>query len=138
MSLIFLAIFLSVALCFIALRFAIFAMPFMVGLSAFRAVSAPDSGWLLPILAALGAAILALGLIIAIRGFTKNPFLRLAAAAAFAIPAMVAGYALMHGLAKNVLDPGLGLTLLCGVSGFCVGIAAIVNLSAVGEMVFES
>lgn len=138
MILILLAISLTITLCFIALRFAVFAMPFMAGLSAFQAVSTPGSGWLLPILAALGVAALALGLVIAILGLAQNPFLRLAAAAAFAVPAMIAGSALMHGLAKNALDPGLGLTLLCGVAGFCVGVAAIANLSAVGQMVFES
>ncbi len=67
-------------------------------------------------------------------GAGAEPVFRLAARALFAVPAVIVGYALMHGLAKMMLDPGLGLTALCSISGMFVGIAAVANLAVIGEL----
>jgi len=53
------------------------------------------------------------------------------------VPAATAGYALVHGITRNMLDPGFGLMLLCGGGGLFIGIAAMVNLNALGEAVFS-
>lgn len=76
MTLILLAISLTIALCVIAYNFAIYALPFMVGLTAFQYVYGMDAGFLLSALAALGAALLSVALVIAVVGFAKNPALR--------------------------------------------------------------
>ena len=104
MTLILLAISLTIALCVIAYNFAIYALPFMVGLTAFQYVYGMEAGFLLSALAALGAALLSVALVIAVVGFAKNPALRLIALAVFAVPAMIAGYALVHGVTKNFDD----------------------------------
>lgn len=132
MTLILLAVSLAIALCVIAYNFAIYALPFMVGLSAFRFVYATDAGFLMSGLAAIGAALLSIVLVIAVLGFAKHPALRLAALAIFAIPAAVAGYALVHGVTHNVIDSAIALNLLGGVGGLFVGIAAMLNLNALG------
>ncbi|MBR7653454.1 hypothetical protein KCX83_14110 [Brucella oryzae] len=137
MTLILLAISLSIALCVLAFNFAIYALPFMVGLTAFRYVYDTDAGFLMSAFAAIAAALLSVGLVIAILGFAKNPALRLFALAAFAVPAFIAGYALFYGVAKNAIDPGIVLTMLCGTSGLIVGIAAMVNLNALGAVVYS-
>lgn len=137
MTLILLAISLSIALCVLAFNFAIYALPFMVGLTAFQYVYATDAGFLMSGFAAIVAALLSVGLVIAILGFAKNPSLRLIALAAFAIPAFIAGYALFYGVAKNAIDPGIVLTMLCGTSGLIVGVAAMVNLNALGAVVYS-
>lgn len=137
MTLILLAISLSIALCVLAFNFAIYALPFMVGLTAFQYVYGTDAGFLMSGLAAIAAALLSVGLVIAILGFAKNPALRLIALGAFAIPAFIAGYALFYGVAKNAIDPGIVLTMLCGTSGLIVGIAAMVNLNALGTVVYS-
>lgn len=137
MTLILLAVSLSIALCVIAYNFAIYALPFMVGLTAFRFVYAADAGFLLSGLAAAGAALLSVGFVIAVLGFAKNPALRLIALAVFAVPAAIAGYALVHGVTKNAIDAGLALNLLCGAGGLFVGVAAMVNLNALGTAVFS-
>ena len=137
MTLILLALSLSIALCIIAYNLAIYALPFMVGLSAAQFVYSAGAGVLMSGLAAIGAALLSIGLEIAILGFAKSPVLRLIALAVFAVPAAIAGYALVHGVAKNAIGPGVALNLLCGIGGFFIGIAAMINLNALGISVLS-
>lgn len=132
MTLILLALSLSISLCIIAYNLAIYALPFMVGLSAAQFAHGAGAGILMSALAAIGAALLSIGLVIAVLGFTKNPVLRLIALAVFAAPAAIAGYALVHGVAKNAIDSGVALNLLCGTGGFFIAIAAMINLNALG------
>ncbi|SMH27927.1 hypothetical protein [Mesorhizobium australicum] len=132
MTLILLAVSLSIALCIIAYNLAIYALPFMVGLSTAQFAYGAGAGFLMSGLAAIGAAFLSIGLVIAVLGFAKNPVLRLIALAVFAVPAAIAGYALVHGVAKNAIDSGVALNLLCGTVGFFIGIAAMINLNALG------
>lgn len=124
-------------LCIIAYNFVIYALPFMVGLTAFQYVHAADAGFLTSILAAVGAALASVTLVIAVLGFAKNPALRLVALAIFAIPAAIAGYALVHGVTKTMIDSGLVLHLLCGAGGLFIGIAAMFNLNALGSAVLS-
>ncbi|MCC0022578.1 hypothetical protein CVM52_06070 [Pseudooceanicola lipolyticus] len=137
MTLILLAISLSIALCVIAFNFAIYALPVMTGIAAFQYVHLDGRGFAFSVLAALAAAVLSIGFVVAVLGFAKNPFLRLAALGLFAAPAAVAGFSLAHGVAKNAMDPGLALNLLCGVSGLFVAVAAMINLNAVGKDVLS-
>jgi hypothetical protein len=137
MTLILLAISLSIALCVIAFNFATYALPVMVGITAFQYVYATDAGFVMSGLAAIGAGLLSVGLVIAVLGFARNPFLRLIALAVFAVPACIAGYALVHGVAKNAIDSAILLNMLCGASGLIVGIAAMVNLNGLGTAVYS-
>lgn len=137
MTLILLAISLTIALCVIAYNFAIYALPFMVGLTAFQHVYAADAGFLMSDLAAIGAALLSVALVIAVLGFARNTALRLIALAVFAIPAAIAGYALVYGVTKNATDSAILLNLLGGMGGFIIGAAAMVNLNALGTSVFS-
>lgn len=133
MSLVLLAISLSIALCVLAFRFAVFALPVMTGIAAFLQVHGGGAGFGLSFVAGLAGAALSVAFVIAILGFARNPFLRLGALGLFAVPAAVAGYALAHGVAKHALDPGVMLTLLCGGCGAVVAVAAMINLNALGE-----
>ena len=133
MSLVLLAISLSIARGVLAFRFAVFALPVMAGIAAFLQVHGGGAGFGLSFLAGLAGAALSVALVIAILGFARNPFLRLGALGLFAVPAAVAGYALAHGVAKHALDPGVMLTLLCGGCGAVVAVAAMINLNALGE-----
>ena len=133
MSLVLLAISLSIALGVLAFRFAVFALPVMAGIAAFLQVNEGGAGFGLSFLAGLMGAALSVAFVIAILGFARNPFLRLGALGLFAVPAAVAGYALAHGVAKHALDPGVMLTLICGGCGAVVAVAAMINLNALGE-----
>ena len=65
------------------------------------------------------------------------PALRLIALAIFAIPATIAGYSLVLGVTKNAIDSTIVLNLLGGAGGLFIGIAAIVNVNALGVSVFS-
>lgn len=132
MTLILLAISLSITACIIAYNFAIYALPFMVGLTAAQYAWSAGAGFLMSGAAAIAAALLSVAFVIAVLGFAKNPALRLFALALFAVPAAIAGYALVHGVAKNAVDSAVLLNLLGGAGGLFIGIAAMVNLNALG------
>lgn len=133
MTLVLLAISGTIVLCVLAWNFAIYALPFMVGLTAFQWAYGTEAGVLLSGLAALAGALLSIGAVIAVLGFARNPFLRLTALGVFAVPAAIAGYALVFGVTKNLVDSTLLLNTLGAVGGLVVGIAAMVNLNAIGE-----
>ena len=133
MSLILLAISLTIMLCIIAYNLAIYALPFMVGLTAAQYAWAAGAGLFMTGFAAIAAALGAIALVIGVLGFAKNPALRLGALALFAAPSAIAGYALAHGATKTMIDSGFALNLLCGASGLVVGIAALINLNGVAS-----
>lgn len=137
MTLILLAISLTIMLCIIAYNFAIYALLFAVGLTAFQYVHAADAGFLMSALAAIGATLASVAMVIAVLGFAKHPALRLVALAIFAIPAAIAGYALVLGVAKTMIAASLALNLLCGAGGLFIGIAAMLNLNALGSAVLS-
>jgi hypothetical protein len=132
MTVILLAISLTITFCVIAWHLAIYALPVMTGITAFQHVYATVSGFWLSALAAIGAAIGSIVLVIGVLGFAKNPALRLIALAIFAIPAVIAGYALVHGVTKHMVDSAIAINILGGIGGIVIGIAAVLNLNAVG------
>ena len=91
MSLVLLAISLSIALGVLAFRFAVFALPVMAGIAAFLQVHGGGAGFGLSFLAGLAGAALSVALVIAILGFARNPFLRLGALGLFAVPSRRGG-----------------------------------------------
>jgi len=133
MTLILLAISAIITFCFIAWHLAIFALPFMVGLTAFQWVYANEAGFVWSGLAALGASLASVVLVIAVVGLARNLAVRLVALAVFAVPAFLAGYALIYGILKHGTDSALLLNSAGIVAGLVIGIAAIVNLNALGE-----
>lgn len=137
MTLILLAVSLTIVLCIIAYNLAIYALPFMVGLSAAQYAWGAGAGIFMTGLAAVGAALVSIALVIGVLGFAKNPALRLIALAVFAVPAAIAGYALVHGVTKNAIDSTIALNFLGGAGGLFIGIAAMVNLNALGVSVFS-
>ena len=132
MTLILLAVSLTIAFCVIAWHLAIYALPVMAGITAFQYVYATGAGFLMSALAAIGAALGSIALVIAVLGFAKNPALRLIALVIFAVPAMIAGFALVHGVTKHMIDSAIAINLLGGVGGVVIGVASVLNLNAVG------
>lgn len=132
MTLILLAVSAAITLCVIAHMFAIYALPFMVGLSAARFAYAADAGWLMSGLAGVGAALFSVVLVIAVLTITKRPALRMIALIILVVPAAVAGYSLVHGVTHNAIASPIALNLLCGLGGLFSGISAMLNLNACG------
>lgn len=137
MTLILLAISLTIAACVIAYNLAIYALPIMAAITAAQYAWGAGAGVLMSGFAAIGAALLSIALVIVVLGFAKNPILRFIALALFAVPAVIAGYALVYGITKNVIDSGVALNLLGGIGGLVIGVAAIINLNALGESILS-
>jgi hypothetical protein len=135
MTLILLAISLTITACVIAWNLAIYALPVMAAITAAQYAWGAGVGVLMSGFAAIGAALLSVALVIVVLGFAKNPVLRLIALALFAVPAVIAGYALIYGITKNAIDSTIALNLLGGMGGLVIGISAIINLNALGESV---
>lgn len=85
------------------------------------------------ILLAITAALASVVLVIAVVGIARNPAIRLIALAVFAVPAFIAGYALIYGIMKHGTDSAILLNSVGIVAGLIIGVAAIVNLNALGE-----
>lgn len=135
MTLILLAISLTIAACVIAYNLAIYALPVMAAIAAAQIASVAGAGILISGLIAIAAAFLSVTLVVVVLGTAKNPVLRLVAIAAFAIPAVIAGYALVYGVTKNAIDSSIVLNLLGGIGGLVIGIAAVANLNGLGHPV---
>ncbi|PWJ72685.1 hypothetical protein C7441_13115 [Pseudaminobacter salicylatoxidans] len=137
MTLILLAISLTLTACVIAWNLAIYALPVMTAITAAQFAWGAGAGVLLSGLSAAGAALLSVAMVILVLGFARNPVLRFIALALFAVPAVIAGYALVYGITKNAIDSSLALNLLGGIGGLVIGVSAIINLNALGESVFS-
>ncbi|KGJ12723.1 hypothetical protein ATH84_103167 [Paracoccus versutus] len=134
MTLILLAIMFTAVACVIAWYLATWALPVMVAVETFRFIHATEAGFLLSALAAAAMALLSVGLVLLVLFKAKNPILCLLARAVFVIPAMIAGYAVVHGVTHEAIDSMIALKLLCGTAGLITGIAALMNLNGFGEL----
>lgn len=138
MTLILLAIMLTAVACVIGWYLAIYALPVMVFVETFSFVQATEAGFLLSALVAATVALLSVGLVLAVLFKVRNPLLCLLARAVFVIPAMIAGYAVVHGVTHEAIESAIALKLLCGTVGLITGIAALINLNGFGELAPQS
>jgi len=57
------------------------------------------------------------------------PILRLAVALIFAIPAAIAGYALVHGITREAVPSETWRQIFCAIGGLVVGVSALTRLA---------
>ncbi|PII39380.1 hypothetical protein T190_05615 [Sinorhizobium meliloti CCBAU 01290] len=128
---VFLAVALSAAMCALAFALAAHALPFTLGLAAFRLAHACGAGVIVAGIVAIAAAILSFALFVCLREVLRSPSAKLALSTVHAAPAALAGYALMHGVigAAPVSEPVK--TFFCVASGTFVAVAAVLRLSAI-------
>src|SRR5690606_15282507 len=81
MTLILLAIVLTIAFCIVAYNLAIYALPFWAALVAAQHTWTAGAGFMMSAFAAIAAALLSIAVVIAVLGFAKNSILRLIALA---------------------------------------------------------
>ncbi|REF68424.1 hypothetical protein [Paracoccus versutus] len=134
MILILLAVMLTALTCVIAWYLATWALPVMIFVETFSFIHATEAGFLLSVLAATAMALLSVGLVLLVLFKAKKQILCLLARAVFVIPAMIAGYAVVHGVTHDAIDSAIALKLLCGTAGLITGIAALINLNGFGEL----
>lgn len=126
--------FMSVALvgllCVLAYTLAIYALPFMLGLTAAQFAYQTGSGLIGAGLVGLFAAGVAFGVLAVLFDTIRTPIIRLIVALIFAAPAAVAGYALVHGITKDAVPSEIWRQIFCIVGGGFVGVAAWARLAA--------
>ncbi|OCW57412.1 hypothetical protein [Hoeflea olei] len=106
--------------CVLAYTLAVYALPFMLGVTAARFAYHTGAGFIGAGLVGFGAAVAAFGVLT-----LRSPILRLIVALVFATPATIAGYALVHGVTKESVPSEIWRQILCIVGGAFVGTSAL-------------
>lgn len=117
-------------LCVLAYRLAIYALPFMLGLTAAQFAYQTGSGLIGAGLVGLFSAGVAFGVLAVPFGTIRSPVIRLILALVFAAPAAVAGYALVYGITKEAVPSEIWRQIFCVVGGGFVGMSALTRLAA--------
>lgn len=117
-------------LCVAAYTLAVYALPFMLGLSAAQFAYHTGSGFIGAGLVGLVAAGAAFGILALLFDTLRTPILRLIVALVFAAPAAVAGYALVHGVIKETVPSEIWRQIFCMIGGGFVGLSALMRLAA--------
>ncbi|MDL2201327.1 MULTISPECIES: hypothetical protein [Brucella] len=125
----FMSVALVALLCVLAYTLAIYALPFMLGLTAAQFAYQTGSGLIGAGLVGLFSAGVAFGILAVLFETIRSPAICLIAALVFAVPAAVAGYALVHGFTKEAVPSEIWRQIFCIVGGGCVGIAAWMRLA---------
>jgi hypothetical protein len=116
-------------MCVLAYTLAIYALPFMLAIAATRFAYATAAGWLGAGLAGLVAGAASFGVLTFLFAVLRVPILRIALALIFAVPAAVAGYALVHGVTAEAVPSPIWRQIFCLAGGALVGAAAVVRLA---------
>jgi hypothetical protein len=119
-----------VLLCIAAYTLATYALPFMLGLAAARFAYHTGSGLIGAGIVGLVAGAVAFGLLVFLFETLRPPILRLAVALIFAVPAAIAGYALIHGITRDAVPSEIWQQIFCIIGGLVVGISALTRLAA--------
>ncbi len=116
-------------LCVVAYTLAIYALPFMLGVTAEQFAYQTGSGFIGAGLVGLVAAGAAFGIVALLFDTLRPPVLRLIVALFFAAPAAVAGYALIHGITKESVPSEIWRQIFRIVGGGFVGVSALLRLA---------
>lgn len=117
-------------LCTVAYTLAVYALPFMLGLTAAQFAYHTGSGLIGAGLVGLIAAGASFGILALLFDSLRSPVLRLIVALVFAAPAAVAGYALVYGITKEAVPSEIWRQIFCLVGGGFVGVSALMRLAA--------
>jgi len=121
-----------VLLCIAAYTLATYTLPFMLGLTAARFAYHTGSGLIGAGFVGLLAGAVAFGVLVFLFETLRPPILRLAVALVFAVPAVIAGYALIHGITRDAVPSEIWRQIFCVIGGLVVGVSALLKLAAPG------
>jgi hypothetical protein len=119
-----------VLLCIAAYTLATYALPFMLGLSVARFAYHTGTGLIGAGIVGLIAGAVAFGLLVFLFETLRPPILRLVVALIFAVPAAIAGYALIHGITRDAVPSEIWRQIFCVIGGLIVGVSALMRLAA--------
>lgn len=125
---------LVIGLCLIAYTLAIYAVPFMLGLTAARFAYATGSGFIGAGLFSIFAGVVVYCGLVFLFTVLRQPLLRLAIALVFAGPAAFAGYELVYGITRESVTSEIWRQLFCITGGVFVGMSALMRLIGAPEI----
>ncbi len=134
-TLILLGVVLVGTLCALAYTLATYALPFMLGLASARLAYATGAGLIGSGLAGLVAGTVAFGVLAFLFSTLRSPILRFAIMIVFVAPAAIAGYALVHGIARQAVPSELWRQIFCVMGGVAVGVSAWLRLAPPADVV---
>lgn len=130
---IFLGILLTIAaigfFCWLLFTLAVFALPFFAGLSAGIWAYHTGAGWLGAIVVGVLAAGLTLGIGQVLLAVVRPLWAKLAIAAIFVAPAVVAGYHAVHGIVKHTMPSETWQVVFSVIGAFAVGVTAFLRVA---------
>lgn len=115
-------------LCVLAYALAVYALPFMLAVTAAQLACQTGAGLIGSGLVGFIAGVVAFGVLALLFDTLRSPILRLIVALVFAAPAAVAGYALVHGVTKEAVPSEIWRQIFCIVGGSFVGMSALMQL----------
>jgi hypothetical protein len=115
-------------MCVLAYTLAIYALPFMLALAATRFAYGTGAGWIGAGIVGLVAGVASFGILTGLFALLRAPILRIALALIFSAPAVVAGYALVHGVTAEAVPSPIWRQIFCLAGGAFVGAAAVIRL----------
>jgi hypothetical protein len=133
-TLIIMGVGLVIGLSFLAYTLAIYAVPFMLGLTAARFAYATGSGFIGAGLVGIVAGVAVFCGLVFLFMVLRHPIQRLAIALIFAGPAAVAGYELVYGITRESVPSEIWRQFFCIVGGVFVGMSALARLIGSPEM----
>jgi hypothetical protein len=116
-------------LCVLAYRFAIHALPIMLGFQVAHIAYGTGAGLIGAGIVGLAAGAAAFGLLSAVFVSVKSPSVRIIIGLIFALPAAGAGYALVTGVIASAVPSEVWRQIFCIIGGVFVGAAAFRRLA---------
>lgn len=117
-------------LCVLAYTLATYALPFMLALAAARFAYETGAGFIGTGLVGLVAGAVSFGVLSLLFAAARAPILRIAIALIFAAPAAVAGYALVHGVAGDLVPSPIWRAIFSVIAALATGLSALAKLAA--------
>ncbi|MBD0417127.1 hypothetical protein [Oryzicola mucosus] len=117
-------------LCWLLFTLAVFALPFLAGVSVGTWAYQTGAGWLGAILLGLVAAALTLGVGQFLLAFIRPLSIRLAIALASVAPAALAGYHATHGIVKHTMPSDIWQLIFSVIGAIAVGVTALIRVTA--------
>lgn len=118
------------AACVAAYALATYALPVMIAMRAACFAYASGAGLIGAGLVGFLTGVMSFGLLACLFVTLRSPILRLAVALVFAIPAAIAGYALVHGVTHEAVPTEFWRQVFCIAGGASTGLSALARLTS--------
>jgi hypothetical protein len=117
------------AMCSLAYMLATYAVPFFFAVMATRVAYATGAGYIGTGIVGLFAGVGAYGFLAYLYATLRSPELRFAITLIFAVPAAIAGFAMVHGIAREAVPSEVWRKIFSLIGGAFVGASALARLS---------